>query len=64
MCNDLRVIGTCPAPAQGSSNITTLYTAKFGAPAPGTKVFVQVNQMVGGYETLPVEFSAVVPANA
>ena len=63
VCNDLRVIGTCPAPVQGSSIITTLYTAKFGAPAPGTKVFVRVNQMVGGYETMPVEFSAVVPAN-
>jgi hypothetical protein len=30
-----RLLGTCPAPVQGSADITSLYTAKFGTPVPG-----------------------------
>ena len=61
---DFRVLGMCPAPAQGSANITGLYTARYGVPPVGTKVFVRVSQFVGGWEDLPVTFSAVVPASA
>ena len=57
-----RVLGTCPAPVQGSADITSLYTAKFGAPAPGTKVFVSVHQMVDGYTDVPRRLSAIVSA--
>ena len=57
-----RVLGTCPAPVQGCANITSLCTAKFGTPAPGTKVFVSVHQMVDGYTDVPRRFSAIVPA--
>ena len=55
------IIGTCPTPTSGSSDITGLYTAKFGVPAVGQKVFVQVNQMVDGHESIPVTFSYIVP---
>jgi hypothetical protein len=63
-CGDYRILGTCPAPLQGSSDITSLYAARFGAPPAGTKVFVQVNQMVNGWEQLPVTFVAIVPVSA
>jgi hypothetical protein len=57
-----RVLGTCPAPVQGSADITSLYTARYGVPPAGTKVFVRVNQFVDGWEDLPVTYSAIVPA--
>ncbi len=62
--NDYRIVGVCPAPALGSSDITALYTARFGAPEVGTKVFVRVNQFVDGQESLPKTFWAIVPAAA
>jgi hypothetical protein len=61
---DFRVLGTCPAPAQGSADITGLYTARYGVPPVGMKVFVRVNQYIDGWENLPVTFSEVVPASA
>jgi hypothetical protein len=57
-----RILGMCPAPAQGSADITGIYTARYGVPPVGKKVFVQVNQFVDGWEDLPASFSAIVPA--
>jgi len=62
VCKDFRILGACPAPAQGSADITGLYTARYGVPKAGTKVYVQVNQAVDGWESLPRAFSAIVPA--
>jgi hypothetical protein len=61
-CSDYRVLGTCPAPVLGSSDITALYTARYGVPPVGKKVYVQVNQFVDGWESLPMSFWAIVPA--
>jgi hypothetical protein len=61
-CDSCRVLGLCPAPVQGVSNITGLYTSRYGVPPVGKKVFIQVNQFVNGWEDLPVTFSAIVPA--
>ena len=58
---DFRVLGICPAPVQGSADITSLYTSRYGVPPSGKKVFVQVNQVVDGWEEVPVTFSAIVP---
>ena len=63
-CGNYRILGTCPAPAQGSANITSLYTARYGVPPVGMKVFVRVNQFVNGWEDAPAKFSAIVPASA
>jgi len=60
---DFRILGTCPTPVAGSSDITGLYTARYGVPKAGTKVYVQVNQVVDGWESLPRAFSAIVPAS-
>jgi hypothetical protein len=61
-CRDVRVLGLCPAPVQGSADITGIYTARYGVPPAGKKVFIQVNQVVDGWEDLPVTFSAIVQA--
>jgi hypothetical protein len=61
ICRDFRVLGLCPAPVQGSADISGLYTARYGVPPVGKKVFIQVNQVVDGWEDLPVTFSAIVP---
>jgi hypothetical protein len=63
-CRDVRVLGMCPAPTLGSANITGLYTARYGVPPVGKKVFVSVNQVVDGWEDQPVAFSAIVPAGS
>ena len=64
VCDNFRILGLCPAPAQGSADITSLYTARFGAPPVGKKVFVRVNHFVDGWEDWPLTFSAIVPPSA
>jgi hypothetical protein len=61
---DFRVLGICPAPTGGAADITALYTARYGVPAVGTKVFIRVNQFVDGWEDIPITFAAIVPAAA
>jgi hypothetical protein len=61
-CDDFRIIGTCPVPVGGSADITSLYTARYGAPPVAKKVYVRINQFVGGWESLPTTFWAIVPA--
>ena len=63
VCKDFRILGACPAPVTGSADITSLYTARYGSPKAGTKVYVQVNQVVDGWESLPRTYSAIVPAS-
>jgi hypothetical protein len=59
-----KILGVCPAPVLGASDITALYTAAYGAPPVGTQLFVQAFQATDGWESLPTTFSAVVPASA
>jgi hypothetical protein len=47
-----------------SSDITGLYTARYGVPPVAKKVYIQVNQFVDGWESRPVSFWAIVPATA
>ena len=62
--NDFYFLGTLPAVAGGKSNITSLYTAKFGAPPVGTKVFARSHQILNGYADLPHQWSAITPASS
>ena len=39
--NNFRYLGELPAVESGKANLTALYTAKFGAPAAGQKVFIR-----------------------
>ena len=50
------------APAAGSADITSLYVAEFGAVPVGKRLFVQASTMVDGFESLPRQFQARVPA--
>jgi hypothetical protein len=60
--NNFRYLGELPAVESGKANLTALYTAKFGAPAAGQKVFIRSKQMLDGYEDLPHQWSGIVPA--
>jgi hypothetical protein len=61
---DFRILGTCPVPAGGAADITSLYTTRYGVPPVGTKVFVRVSQYVAGWEDQPLTFAAIVPTSA
>jgi hypothetical protein len=63
-CNSYRILGACPAPVAGAADITGLYTARYGAPPAGMKIFVRVNQFVDGWEDVAAKFSAIVPTGA
>jgi hypothetical protein len=57
-----RIIGTCPVPAAGASDITSLYTARFGTLNEGDRIFVEANVMAEGWEGPKMTFTALVPA--
>jgi len=57
-----RLLGTCPKPVLGKSDITSLVVGKFGTLTPGTKLFVKANQMIDGFTDLPHLWSAIIPA--
>jgi hypothetical protein len=62
-CREFRIIGTCPVPVAGLADITALYTACFGPPPVGRRIFLRASTMVSGFESLPREFRARVPAS-
>jgi hypothetical protein len=56
-------LGELPTPAAGKSTITTLFNAKFGAPVAGQKIWLRCAIIKNGWSTVPVAFSATVPAS-
>lgn len=56
------LIGTLPAAAAGVSDVTDLFVAKYGVPPVTTRVFVRTRQVADGWQDLPKETTAVVPA--
>ena len=59
-----RLLGKLDSPVAGYVDITSDYTARFGVPPVGKRIFVSVNANVKGYEGIPQVFSARVPAGA
>ena len=57
-------LGTVDSPVNNAIDITSAYTARYGSPTAGKKVFVKVNQNINGWEDVPRQFSAIVPAAA
>ena len=57
-----RILGMCPVPTAGASDITSLYTARFGAPVAGDRIFVEANTYADGWEGPRLTFTALVPA--
>ena len=60
-CSDVRIIGLCSVPVGGFADITALYRARFGVPRIGSKIFLQVNQIIDGWEDAPCILSVTVP---
>ncbi len=58
------LLGTLGAPANGKVDITAVYTARFGAPAVGQRVFVAAQAVSNGWEGQRQEYSARVPSAA
>ena len=54
-------LGLAGAAINGQIDLTSLYTAKFGALAPGQKVFIVTCQTRNGWKAQESEFSACVP---
>ena len=60
----IRYLGELPEVVAGKSDLTALYTAKFGAPVAGQRIFVQSNQLEAGWQDLPKAFTGIVPASS
>jgi hypothetical protein len=60
----IRLLGELPEVQTGKSDITALYTAKFGTPAVGQRIFIQSNQLEDGWQDLPLAFTGLVPASS
>jgi hypothetical protein len=56
------ILGMCPAPAQGQADITALYTARYGAPVAGQRIFVEAKQVTDGWFGPKKGFHALVPS--
>jgi hypothetical protein len=54
-------LGLLPPPIGGLSEITQLYTARYGEPRPGRKVFIVTCQQKDGWKAIERETSAIVP---
>lgn len=59
---DLRFIAVTAAAAASPHNLLAAYTAKFGVPVLGNKVFLSLVSINGGFESGPLMTSAVVSA--
>ena len=55
------LLGLLPAPVDGWSDITDLYTAKYGRPMVGTAIFIRTCQHIDGWTDLPIVASALFP---
>ncbi len=59
-----RQLGTLDSPVGGKINVTAAYTARFGVPPVGTRVFVQVNANLSGWEGPRITYAALVPQSS
>src|ERR1035437_8013937 len=56
------ILGVLPEAVQGLCDITDLFVAKYGKPRAGTRVFIRTFQLSNGWDELPQQLSAIVPA--
>ena len=57
-------LGLLGPATDGQCDLTDLYTARFGPPAPGKKVFIVTSQTRNGWKGVDSVFSAIVPPRA
>jgi hypothetical protein len=60
----MKVLGVISPTAAGTTDITSLYAAKFGLPAAGQQVWVAISATQNGWEDLPSTFVQTVPASS
>ena len=60
----MNALGVMPSVGNGKSNITTLYSAKFGTPTAGKKIIVGTHQILNGWADGGLLFSGIVPASS
>jgi hypothetical protein len=56
------ILGLMSDPIRGMSDITDLFVGKFGVPEVGSRVFIRTRQHINGWEDIPEQISAIVPA--
>jgi hypothetical protein len=56
------ILGLMPEAVRDLSDITDLYVGKYGVPGAGSRVFIRTRQHINGWEDLPEQVSAIVPA--
>lgn len=59
---DYRLIHVSAAAAASPANVLSAYTARFGAPVVGNKIFVSIHNYLGGFRSGPFNTAAVVSA--
>ena len=59
---DFTILGLLPVPVGGVSDITELYVARYGVPLVGKRLLIRTRQQIDGWEDLPVQTTAIVPA--
>jgi hypothetical protein len=57
------ILGPLPAPSAGVSDITDLYVEKYDAPPVGSRIFIRTLQIIDGWQDLPKQTTATVPAS-
>jgi hypothetical protein len=60
----VRVIGTRPAAVAGACDITALYTARYGVPTVGSRIFVEALLSENGWHSPARVMTALVPAGS
>jgi hypothetical protein len=55
-------LGFLPTPVDGWSDITALYVGWYGVPPAGSAVWIRTRQHINGWNDLPKQTSAIVPA--
>ena len=56
------ILGLLPAPKAGFSSIRKLYVDRFGVPPEEKRIFIRTRQQIDGWEDLPKQTTAIVPA--
>jgi hypothetical protein len=59
---DFTILGLLPVPVGGVSDITELYVARYGVPPVGKRLLIRTRQQIDGWEDLPEQTTAIVPA--
>ena len=55
-------LGFLPAPVDGWCDIADLFVKRYGIPAPGSAIFIQIRQHINGWNDPPKQLRAIVRA--